>query len=259
MKQEGVVTRGVDGGPESGSEAPPDRAGYAEFFAQAAHDLRSPLGVILHAFHQLEVDLGTHLGAEQRTLLKLGGRGARRIQSFADRIGILAELESGKLRLSLERADLRDIVEKARAHTTSVEPRSEIRVFIEPAESCMVDADPRLLAFAVSELLRNGIAHARREVRVSLERHGRTISVSVEDDGDGLPEGASRSVFRRFSAQGTRGGKGVGLSIAHDLTSAHNGSLTAEQSTLPPSRPGKIGARFVLTIPTSTAHTAEVR
>jgi len=71
--------------------------------------------------------------------------------------------------------------------------------------------------------------------------------VTVEDDGDGIPEADRQRVFERFvrldtSRSRASGGSGLGLSIAQEITRAHQGTIT-----LAPSRAG--GTKATITLP----------
>ncbi len=227
-----------------------DRAGYADFFARAAHDLRSPLGVVLHALQALESDLATTATTDQRTLFKLGARGIRRLEAFVDRLQVVSDLESGRLEPALQRCDLRDVVRRSVDAILSTEPRSEVTVaFDPPPMEYPISVDPRLFGRAVAELVSNAMAHARRSVRVVLETTGAAFGVVVEDDGEGVSREAAATLYQRFVVRTTRGGLGLGLSVARDILVAHGGGVTSGESTLPPGRPGTVGARFTLFVP----------
>lgn len=114
----------------------------------------------------------------------------------------------------------------------------------------------------LSQVFRNLIDNARSfsvldpehpgEVRVRLEKNGRDISATVEDDGPGIPPENLETVFERFYTARPKGAafgghSGLGLSIARQIISAHEGTIRAENRT---DADGKIlGARFVVVLP----------
>jgi len=207
--------------------------------------------VILHVFRQLATDLEPHLQEEHRTLLTLGGRGARRMQAFIDRLGLLAELEAQRLKPVFQRSDLGEAVKAAIEGVVATEPRAEVRIAFDPGTPISVSADRRLLNAALTELVRNAMVHSRKNARVTVVEEGSLASVVVEDDGSGITPEARRTLFERFVVRTAHGGLGVGLSIARDVAVLHGGAVSATgDSTLPPARPGTLGARFVLSIPT---------
>jgi len=226
--------------------------GYADFLSRVAHDLRSPLGVVLHVVQQLEADFDPQLAEEHRVLLKLGKRGLRRLQGFLERMRLLSDLEGAKLQPAFQRVDMGRVVQHGIDATVAVEPRSEISVGFDPPPSpVFASGDPRLLVHLVSELVSNALIHARRRVLAGIEvdPDRREAVVSIEDDGNGVPDSVRDSMFQRFVVRPTRGGLGVGLSIAQDISELHGGRLTLSESRLPPGRPGTTGARFLFRLP----------
>lgn len=249
-------TEALSGGaPDEANEAPvsapgeghASKAGYADFFSRVAHDLRSPLGIVMHVMQRLEADLGAHLNDEQRVLMRLGARGVKRLQGFVERVGILSELEMDELETNLQPLDLGKLVRRC---IDASEPRSEVSVSYEaPGNTCIVLGDENQLSRVVRELLTNAVAHARRQVRVGVLAEPAGAAVFVEDDGPGVSEEARSTMYRRFAVREAHGGLGIGLSIAQDLAHAQSGEIHVESSSLPPGRPGTIGARFVLSLP----------
>jgi signal transduction histidine kinase len=239
-----------DSDVSSGEVAVNPTPAYADFLARMAHDLRSPLGIVLETVGRLERELSNHFTDDHKLFLRLGNRGLLRLHAFVDRITLLAELEEGHLEPSKVELDLRDVVKSAVDATTRTEPRREVTVVNEPCDdACRVMGDPRLLTQAVQEIVRNAVAHARKAVRVAVESSNGIATVSVEDDGEGVRPGVEGTLFQRFVQRPSRSGLGIGLSIAMDVARAHGGGIERGQSSLPAGRPGTVGARFTLSLP----------
>ena len=235
---------------QSGEVSSSVRAGYADFFARVSHDLRSPLGIVMHVMQRLEADFGKQLSDEQKVLLKLGSRGVRRLRTFVERVALLSEMENDELPVNVQTVDLGQLVQRAVEANVANEPRAEVHVSFEaPERTTMALADPALVSRILAELLVNGVAHARRAVRAGVLADPSGAVVYVEDDGPGVSDEARATLFRRFVAREARGGLGIGLSIAHELATAQGGDIRLEASTLPPGRPGTTGARFVVSLP----------
>lgn len=228
----------------------PSRAGYADFFARVSHDLRSPLGIIMHVMQRLEGDLGKHLTDEQKVLMKLGSRGVRRLQTFVDRVALLSELENDELELNAQSVDMGQLVQRVIESNLLHDLRSDVKLSYQPPGApCMALADPAMVSRILCELLTNAVAHARRAVHVGLCSDASSVSLFVEDDGPGLADGTRETLYRRFVVRDARGGLGIGLSIVRELANMQSGDVRLESSTLPPGRPGTVGARFVLSLP----------
>ena len=83
---------------------------------------------------------------------------------------------------------------------------------------------------AVTNLVDNARRHARH-VTLAAVSQGRSVLVTVDDDGPGIPADKRESVFRPFES-GSSGGTGLGLTIARDIVRAHGGEIVLEDSPL---------------------------
>lgn len=142
-----------------------------------------------------------------------------------------------------------DLGELARATVSRREDDIPVRLRLAPGvRANVVDVEiDRLL----SNLLDNAQRHARRTVLVEVRKDGGYGELTVTDDGDGIAGADRDRVFERFTRLDTarcrsRGGVGLGLTIARDIAEAHLGTIEVDGSPLG-------GARFVLRLPLSTA------
>jgi two-component system OmpR family sensor kinase len=130
-------------------------------------------------------------------------------------------------------------------------PLSQHDIRFEAAQALgAIDADQRLLARAVCNLLRNAQKYAASRIELSARRSSDGgVQVAVEDDGPGIPLEERERIFEPFyrldrSRDRATGGFGLGLSIAHKAVALHGGTLQVEDGELG-------GARFVITLPAS--------
>ena len=92
----------------------------------------------------------------------------------------------------------------------------------------------KLRADAVRRAITNLVDNARRHARhvaLGAVAQGRSVQVTVDDDGPGIPADRRESVFRPFES-GSAGGTGLGLTIARDIVRAHGGDIVLEDSPL---------------------------
>ncbi len=97
-----------------------------------------------------------------------------------------------------------------------------------------VDLTLKLRADAVRRAVTNLVDNARRHARhvvLAAAAQGRSVLVTVDDDGPGIPADRRESVFRPFES-GSSGGTGLGLTIARDIVRAHGGEIVLEDSPL---------------------------
>lgn len=117
------------------------------------------------------------------------------------------------------------------------------------AEPVVLQADPRLLSSAVSNLVRNAIKFCRPSGTVAVRswQHEGRILIEVEDECGGLPPGKSEELFSPFVQKGAdRTGFGLGLAIARQAAESHDGTIKVRNL------PGH-GCVFVLDLPAATS------
>ena len=83
---------------------------------------------------------------------------------------------------------------------------------------------------AITNLVDNARRHARH-IALAAAAQGRSVLVTVDDDGPGIPADRRESVFRPFESD-SAGGTGLGLTIARDIVRAHGGEIFLEDSPL---------------------------
>jgi two-component system sensor histidine kinase KdpD len=118
-----------------------------------------------------------------------------------------------------------------------------------PPDLPMVRADPQLLHHILINLLDNAgrYADANTEVMIIARRSPGGLTLSIRDQGDGLPQGMEEAVFETFTrfdgSDRSRGGTGLGLAIARDFARAMDIGISAETCHEPQ------GSRFSLAWP----------
>lgn len=206
-----------------------------EFLGMAAHDLRSPLGVIQGWTSVVMRQIASGRLDSERALHDL-----RRVVTVAEQMSRLvsrlldvAAIEAGTLELTRREEDLRAIISECEHLHAHLAAEKEIALDIEDApEVPPVLADRERIAEVVSNLLSNAIKFTQRggRVRVYCEAREGEVLTHVEDNGVGLSEDDLRQAFRRFgklSARptGQESSTGLGLAIAKRIVEAHGGKV----------------------------------
>ena len=215
------------------------------FVSDASHELRTPLTAIRG---QLEVlAANPEAGSEEVQRVKAVTLAeVERMERLVEELLALAHLDEGA-ELDVIEVDLTGLLREVAAVSGSGVELGEL------AEA-HVTGSPDLLARVVANLLANARRHAGDSGKVSLSavRTNGRVSVSVDDDGPGIPPAERERVFERFhrvdSARSREaGGSGLGLAISREIVAAHGGRIWAEESPLG-------GARVAFELPAFTPH-----
>jgi signal transduction histidine kinase len=212
--------------------------------SDASHELRSPVaGVRQHAEVALQHPEGTDATRFAETVLAQ----SIRLQRLIDDLLLLAKADEDALPRAGAPVDLDDLVfaEADRLRSTSA-----LRIHTAEVSAGRVDADPGGLARVLVNLGENAARHARTQVWFALGYQDGRVVLTVDDDGEGIPEQDRQRVLERFVRldEGRArdvGGSGLGLAIVHELVAADGGEIRIEDSP-------HGGARVVLVFPAST-------
>ena len=99
--------------------------------------------------------------------------------------------------------------------------------------------------YAVDKKTKSGIDNYKPEVIVSTKKQSNSIKISVQDNGNGIPDDIKDKIFQPFfTTKPTGSGTGLGLSLSYDIVKAHGGVLKVESK-------GEEGTIFLITLPLS--------
>ena len=111
-------------------------------------------------------------------------------------------------------------------------PREDVIAWnIEMDEALRIDADRDQLFRVLSNLCRNALQAIEQQdvgsgtIRVGATRNGKRVTIEIADDGPGVPQKARAHLFQAFQGSARAGGTGLGLAVAHELVTAHGGSI----------------------------------
>lgn len=196
------------------------------FVADASHELRGPLTGIRA---QLEVDLAHPERADWETTERDVLDDAIRLQRLVGDLLTLATADASALDAS-HRAPV-DLDEIVLTEARRLRSRTTHRIDTSAVSGAQVEANADQLVRAVRNLLDNAARHARSTVTVTLRESEANVTMTVADDGPGIPVEQRDQVFERFTRLDDartrdRGGTGLGLAITREVVTAHGGSIS---------------------------------
>jgi PAS domain S-box-containing protein len=214
------------------------------FIANAAHELRSPLAVLVGMASLLSRDRDAMSPEEFDEVLDMMAQSGQTTRALISELLDLSRFEHGALG-ELVPVELRsaavagaDAVPLPEGHSLSIEIPSGVHV----------SAQRSGLERVFCNLLTNAYKYGGSAIRIETERSGAGVLVTVSDDGEGVPPDVANHLFEPFTrgadADPTRG-SGLGLAIVRALVEGMGGELWYE-----PGRPR--GARFVFRLKRAT-------
>ncbi|HEY4553796.1 MAG TPA: ATP-binding protein [Bacillaceae bacterium] len=206
-----------------------------DFIANVSHELRTPIAM-LQGYSEAIIDDIAGSEEEKKELAKIIYDESLRIGRLVNELLDLARMEAGHITLNFEKVDLDAymgrIIQKfqglARENSVSLQYDNKL-----PGRSFAMDPDR--IEQVLTNLIDNAIRHTDEDgkVSVTVEVQENGLSVSVHDNGSGIPEEDLPFVFERFykaDKARTRGkaGTGLGLAIAKNIIDAHNGTISVK-------------------------------
>lgn len=211
-----------------------------------AHDLRSPLTRLRN---RLEVTLLEERNADvyRSVMGEAIGDADSLIQTFNAMLSI-ARLEAGIDSAQWNETDIGDLMsDLAELYQAVAEEEEELLTFdIDIQSHPRFHCNRHLIAQAVTNLLDNAIKYTPKPsaVKLSVSGNDREFSISVSDNGPGIPEHERERVFERFvrlENERNTPGNGLGLSLVQAVVRLHSAHLTLEDN-----KPGlKVTINFV--------------
>jgi two-component system, OmpR family, sensor histidine kinase PrrB len=219
-----------------------------DFAANAAHELRTPLTAMRADLDTLRIhDLPPEERAEVVNDLS---RAQRRVEAI---ITALGQLASGELAQAGDREiiDVTDMLD--RVARENMRPGDTVEIVVQADEDLgTIWGWPSGLRLAVDNLVRNAATHGRA-TRIVLAAHRRqhTMTITVDDNGCGLPADEHQNVLGRFARGSTAaaGGSGLGLALVAQQAALHGGDIKLSDGPLG-------GLRATLTVSTVGESTA---
>ncbi len=228
----------------------------AELVSTVAHELRSPLTSVKGFTATLLAKWDRFSDEQKRLMLETVEADADRVTRLITELLDIARIDSHRLAVRRQPVDLEKVLHR---HVSAMEARGEdpdrfVVLIADGIPEMWVDADK--LDQVVGNLLENAVRHGSGTVTICAEPIGEGdssapgASVTVTDEGEGIPQEARDRVFTRFWRSGRRGGTGLGLYIVRGLVEAHGGRIEVGQG---PSG----GARFRFVLPAATPDFAD--
>ena len=214
-----------------------------QFVADASHELRTPVSVIL-GITELWRRGELRVGDQRDEAIHRIGASANQMGSLVENLLLLARLDEGR---PTDRApvDLSSVVRDVVADVLTSAPARTIGLYAPP--SVVVIGDEASLRQICVNLISNAVRHTPQEADVAVRvlEEGDFVLLEVEDSGPGMtPDEVSRAFDRFWQADLSRSsnGSGLGLAIVRSIVDALGGKVSLVSDA-------EKGTRVIVTIP----------
>ncbi|MEO0594497.1 MAG: ATP-binding protein [Chloroflexota bacterium] len=220
----------------------------ARFIANAAHELRTPMTSLILRLHLLRRQpdkVATHLESLDKV--------SEYLRELVEELLTLSRFERGSIELAKSDYALQPLIHAAtEAHLSFADERQVAIHYDMPDDDVIAMVDSSRFKQMMSNLILNGINYAKEEGTVDISMTvdedtlgNRNAIIHVKNDGEGIAADLlPHDIFEPFSrpSEGSRKETGMGLALAREITTLHNGSIHAQNNN-------EGGATFRVTLP----------
>lgn len=209
-----------------------------EFVSTVSHELRTPLTSIRGALGLLSAGLLGNIGDKAANLLRIALSNSDRLVRLINDILDLERIQSGREPLAFRPTALAEIIRQAIDGMQPVADAAGVQL-IHDANDVQITADPDRLLQVITNLLSNAVKFSpdKSTVSVTLRAGSSGVTLSVIDQGRGIPADKLDTIFDRFqqvdaSDSRQKGGSGLGLAICRTIVQQHGGKIWAERNSV---------------------------
>ena len=226
-----------------------------EFVAILAHELRNPLGPIRNAARILKLK-GPQL-PDLKSPIDMIERQTEQLARLLDDLLDVSRITRGALEIRPERSAISTVVDASLEASHEELHDRGIRLLLHmPAQPVELLADRARLIQLLCNLLSNAAKYTPTggQIELTVAARGGTMTLSVKDNGIGIPSDKLTEIFELFAQVerpgGRAGGLGIGLTLVRQIAILHGGSIEARSAGI------GHGSEFILTLPVVAASAA---
>jgi Signal transduction histidine kinase len=220
-----------------------------EFLANASHELKTPLSVILLSTETLEGEIDPELAFQRQVVSGIKDE-AQKMNHLVSQLLFLSRTDSSTATAKYEHFNLSEALSKELNAYEKIAQAKGIQLSQTITPGLKINGDRKQLLSVFSILIDNAIKYSKDsgQVYVSLEKNNdlkrQGVRITVKDTGIGMPEDELKHIFERFyrlesSRSKETGGYGLGLAIAKEIIDQHKGIIQVNSIE-------KVGTTFVV-------------
>ncbi|MDH5034568.1 ATP-binding protein [Chryseobacterium cucumeris] len=206
------------------------------FIATISHELKTPISAIKMGVQLLGNQKFGELNEQQQELLKSINEDGQRLLDITGELLNLSQVESGNIRLTVEKCSPKEIVQTAVKNVEKLAEQKNISISTEYLleDSDAVTADFDKTVWVMNNFLTNAVKHSFQDenIKIVVEKQNLFIQFSIIDTGSGIDEKYHRQIFDRyFQVPGEhQNGTGLGLAISKNFIEKQHGEIGVKSS-----------------------------
>jgi signal transduction histidine kinase len=200
------------------------------FFADAAHELRTPLAVLSAQAHLVAIEKDAGQRAEALAELEAG---VARAAQVLNKLLTMAKYHGAENRAVLVETDLVQLVSDIVAEHAprAIEANQELALDAPVRAHCLCDA--MAMRIAIDNLVDNAIRYSPPggQILIRVQEKADSVCISVADEGPGVAVADRGRIFERFERldNSVTTGSGLGLAIVKRIVELHNGTISVSE------------------------------
>ncbi|QWU43586.1 cell wall metabolism sensor histidine kinase WalK [Bacillus sp. NP247] len=224
----------------------------SEFLASVAHELRTPLTYVRG---YADIALKENTAPEQRLrYLSIIKDESDYITNLVQDLFLLAQMEKHSFSIQIKEVHLHTFLTRITEKINVMYGEKQIKVVFACPPSLLVKLDEQRFEQVIVNILNNAYRHSKDHSYINIsaiEEHKR-ISITIEDEGEGIPQEDLPHIFDRFyrvdkARSRATGGTGLGLSIVKEIVELHGGNITVTSEI-------NYGSCFTISLPSIKKH-----
>ncbi|HVG16151.1 MAG TPA: HAMP domain-containing sensor histidine kinase, partial [Chitinophagaceae bacterium] len=220
-----------------------------EFISNITHELKTPIATVSVAIEALRNFNASLDPQRSKEYLDISANELQRLSLLVDKVLKLSMFEKKEVDLKYEPLNMKDLISEVSSSLRLQFEKHNADVTIDADGDTMLEGDRLHLVSVIFNLLDNALKYSRAnpKIKVHSASYDNKISLSISDNGIGIPEEYRDKVFEKFFRVPTGNlhnakGYGLGLSYVAQVVEKHKGTIKIE-----PNEGG--GSKFVITLP----------
>ncbi len=209
----------------------------SNFIANISHELRTPLTHIKGYLDLLDDSTFGEMNPDQHDALQVLKKSESRLENLIEDLIEFSAATKGEISLARRPINMEPLIQTILEHSTPKANKKQINLVAQvPKDSAQVFADKDKISWVLMQFVDNAIKFSPSESQVivrATQSTGNFISISVDDEGIGIPEDRIQEIFEPFhqldnSAARKYSGTGLGLAMAKQIVEAHGSQIKVQ-------------------------------